>query len=227
MQRYVSKLLRQFRFIQIKHRPDVWTAMADKKESELDAVEQAIYHDIDENELSMLFRVSQLSGKTLPIGSFTKRKISQVIHRATGITPIALTLLGPKEVLLEFKRAASVVEVTMVLHTLMDWDDLKIQTHCVMARCDSLIDMFHEREESEREKQFLDEEKLKYQSQLGQVVERIGSQIEQLDQKIELEGSIIPQEIVTSPLGSPCQEVQQLVMVPGLPLFSGSKLHPM
>ena len=200
--------------------------MADKTESELNAVEQAVYHDIDENELSMLFRVSQLSGKTLPIGSFTKRKISQVIHGAMGIMQVALTLLGLKEVLLEFERAASVVEVMMVLHVLKDWDDLKIQTHCVMARCDSLIDMFHEREKSEREKQFLREEKLKYQSQLAQVVERIGSQIEQLDQKIKLEGPIIPQGIVTPPLGSPRQEVQQLVMAPGLPLFSGSKPTP-
>ena len=177
--------------------------MADKTESELDAVEQAVYHDIEENELSMLLRVSQLSGKTLPIVSFTERKISQMIQGATGVMPVALTLLGSKEVLLEFERATSVVEVAMVLHALTDWDDLKVQTHYVMARRKSLIDMFHEKEESEREKQFLREEKLKYQSQLGQVVERIGSQIEQLDRKIELEGPIIPQGIVTPPLGSP------------------------
>ena len=89
----MSKLVWQFRFIQIKHsRPDVWTAMADKTESELDTVEQAVYHDMDENELSMLLRVNQRSGKTLPIGSFTERKISQVVQGATGIVPIALTL---------------------------------------------------------------------------------------------------------------------------------------
>ena len=200
--------------------------MADKTESELDAVEQAVYHDIDENELSMLLRVSQLSGKILPIGSFTKRKISQMIHGATGITSVALTLLGLKEVLLEFERTTSVVEVAMVLHVLTDWDDLKIQTHCTMARHESLTDMYHEKEESEREKQQLCDEKHKYQSQLGQVVERIGSQLEQLDRKIELEGLIIPQGIVTPPLGSPRQEVQQLVMAPGLPLFSSSEPTP-
>ena len=177
--------------------------MADKTESELDAVKQAVYHDVNENELSMLFRVNQRNRKTLPIGSFTERKISQVVQGATGIAPLALTLLGPKEVLLEFEKVTSVVEVAMVLHTLTDWDDLKIQTHCIMARRESLIDMYHEREELEREKQFLCEEKAKYQNQLGQVVERIGSQIEQLDRKIELEGPIIPQGIVTPPLGSP------------------------
>ena len=116
----------------------------------------------------------------------------------------------------------------MILHALTDWDDLKVQTHFVMARHESLIDMFHEKEESEREKQFLCEQKLKYQSQLGQVVERIGNQIEQLDGKIELEGRIIPQGIVTPHLGSSRQEVQQLVMAPGLPLFSSSKpIHAM
>ena len=72
--------------------------MADKTESELDAVEQAVYHDVDDNELSMLLRVSQLSGKSPSIGSFTERKISQMIHGATGVAPMALTLLGPKEV---------------------------------------------------------------------------------------------------------------------------------
>ena len=77
--------------------------MADKSESELDAVEQAVYHDVDDNELLMLLRVSQISGKTLPIDSFTERKISQMICRAMGVVPIALTLLGPKEVLLEFE----------------------------------------------------------------------------------------------------------------------------
>ena len=57
-------------------------------------------------------------------------------------------------------------------------------------------------------------------------MERIGSQIEQLDQKFELEGLVIPQGIVTPPMGSPQQEVQQLIMVPGLPLFSGSEPTP-
>ena len=200
--------------------------MADKTESELHTVEQAVYHDVDKNQLSMLLRVSQLSGKNLPIGSFTERKISQMVQRVTGVAPIALTLLSPKEVMMEFEQTTSVVEIAMALHALSDWDDLQIQTHCVMARRESLIDMFHEKEESEKEKQQLRDEKIKYQSQLGQVVERIGSQIEQLDCKIKLEGPIIPQGILIPPLGSPLQEVQQLVMAPGLPLFSSSESTP-
>ena len=73
--------------------------MTDRTESELNAVEQAVYHDVDDNELLMLLRVHQNNGRALPIGSFTERKISEVVQGVAGVAPIALTLLGPKEVL--------------------------------------------------------------------------------------------------------------------------------
>ena len=40
------------------------------------------------------------------------------------------------------------------------------------------------------------------------MVEKIGSQIEQLDQKIDLEAPLLPSGIVTPPVGSPRQEVK-------------------
>ena len=200
--------------------------MTDRTESEMDAVEQAVYHDVDDNELSMLLRVHQNNGRALPIGSFTERKISQVVQGATGVAPTALTLLGPNEVLMEFEKETCVVEVGIKMHAMSEWDDFKVRTHCILAKRDSLINMCNERELSEREKQLLRDEKLQYQTQLGQVVDKIGSQIEQLDRKIEAEGPPIPFEIATPPSGSPRQEVQQLVMAPGLPHFSGTEPTP-
>ena len=140
----------------------------------------------------MSFRINQKSGKTLLIGSFIKRKISQVVQGATRVAPIAMTRLVPKEVLLEFEKATSVAEAAIILHAMSDWDNFKVPTHCIMAWHESLIYMFHEQEMSEREKQLLHEEKVHYQSHLGQVVEKIGSQIEQLDRKIESESPVIP-----------------------------------
>ena len=77
-----------------------------------------------------------------------------MVQGVTGVTPVALTLLGSKEVLLEFERATSVVEVAMILHVLTDWDDLKVQTHCVMARRESLIDMFMKRKNQKKRNDF-------------------------------------------------------------------------
>ena len=155
--------------------------MANRTESELDAVEQAVYHDIDDNDLLVLMRVYQNNGRALPIGSFTERKISEVVQGTTGVIPTTLTLLGPKEVLMEFERETSVVKVGMKMHTMTDWDDIKVRTHCIMVKRDSLINMYQERELAEREKQVLRDEKIQYQTQLGLVVDKIGSQIEQLD----------------------------------------------
>ena len=107
--------------------------MADRTESELDAVEQAVYHDVDKNKLLMLLRVHQNNGRALPIGSFTERKISQVVQGATGIAPFVLTLLGLNEVLLEFEKETSVVGIGITMHAMSDWDDFKVRTHCIMA----------------------------------------------------------------------------------------------
>ena len=83
-----------------------------------------------------------------------------------------------------------------------------------MAKWDQLVNMFQEKEITEHEKFQLREEKHHYQQQLGQMVEKIRSQIEQLDHKIDSEAPLLPSGIVTPPVGSPRQDVQQLVMAP-------------
>ena len=227
MQHFVKTLLRQFELIQIKYRrPDIWAKMVERTESEIDAIKDAIYHDMENNELSMLLKVNQTGGRVLPAGSFTERAVTQLVQRTTGVHPTSLTLLGPKEVLLDFEKSVSVVDVALMLHNMSDWDRFKVETSYLMAKRDQLINMFQEKEIAERDKFQLKEEKHHYQQQLGQMVEKIGSQIEQLDHKIDSEAPLLPSGIVTPPVGSPRQDVQQLVMAPGLPLFSGSEPTP-
>ena len=200
--------------------------MAERTESEIDAIKDTVYHDVENNELSMLLRVNQTGGRVLPAGSFTERTVAQLVQRTTGVHPTSLTLLGPKEVLLDFEKSVSVVDVALMLHNMSDWDRFKVETSYLMAKRDQLINMFQEKEIAERDKFQLKEEKHHYQQQLGQMVEKIGSQIEQLDRKIDSEAPLLPSGIVTPPVGSPRQDVQQLVMAPGLPLFSGSEPTP-
>ena len=146
--------------------------MAERTESEKDAIEEAIYHDIDNNELLMLLRVKQTSGRVLPVGSFTERAIAQLVQRTTGVHPTSLTLLRPKEVLLDFEKSVSVVDVVLVLHNMTYWDRFKVEASCLMVKHEQLVVMYQEREMAEREKFQLKEEKQHYQQQLGQMVER-------------------------------------------------------
>ena len=145
MQCFVKTLLRQFELIQIKYRrPDIWTKMVEQTESEIDAIEDAVYHDVENNELSMLLRVKQMSCRVLLAGTFTERAIAQLVQKTTGVHPTSLTLLGPREVLLDFKKSVSVVDVALVLHNISDWDRFKVEASCLMAKCDQLVGMFQE-----------------------------------------------------------------------------------
>ena len=120
----------------------------------------------------------------------------------------------------------SVIDIALILHNMSEWDRFKVETSCLMVKREQLVNMFQEQEIAEREKFQLKEEKHNYQRQLGQMVEKIRSQIEQLDQKIDSEAPLLPSGVVTPPVGSSGQEVQQLVMAPGLCLFSGSEPIP-
>ena len=118
--------------------------MAERTESKIDAIEGAVYHDVENNELSMLLRVNQTGGRVLPAGSFTKRAVAQLVQRTTWVNPISLTLLGPKEVLLDFEKSVSVVDVALVLHNMSEWDRFKVETSCLMAKREQLVSMFQE-----------------------------------------------------------------------------------
>ena len=74
---------------------------------------------------------------------------------------------------MDFEKSVSVVDVALVLHNMSDWDRFKVETSCLMAKRDQLVNMFQEKEIAEHEKFQLREEKHHYQQQLGQMVEKM------------------------------------------------------
>ena len=43
------------------------------------------------------------------------------------VHPTFLTLLGPMEVLLDFEKSVSVVDVALVLHNISDWENSRLK----------------------------------------------------------------------------------------------------
>ena len=199
------------------------------------------FHDIDPcNEISMLMKVTQLNVKALAVFSFTERQITKKYKQYTGVEPVALTLMGPCDVLLEFDRKADVISSSMKIHGQQSWDGIG----CLMARKPRLLSLFREQEEHKKEKQELQKEKdvlmkekIQYEERLGQAVQQMSVRLEQLDKKIK-EVPLIPSGIITPEnfeTTSPRVELQptltvtpnpQLVMLPGLPLFSDVEPTP-
>ena len=239
--RVILELLRQFRLNQIKFRlRDLAMAEGTESTQNISDALTDTFHDIDcehRHKLAMLMRVSQTNGKPLPVFNFTERQITSKYHQITGVNP-SLTLMGSKEVLLEFNSDVDVVTSSMHIHGLQSWDNLMVDVSCLMSRKPRLIGLFQDNEQRDqeynqlrREKSRLQEEKSKYEESLGQTVHQMSLKLKQIDKQIDFEVPLIPSGIMTPSLQDGLSlrgEIQQLVMLPGLPLFLGlSQLREM
>ena len=90
--------------------------MAEQTESDQHLTDQDVetFHDVDLcSDLSILMNVRQHDGKALPIFSFTECQIAEKCKKFTDIDPIALTLMGPCDVILEFDKKDDIMVVLM------------------------------------------------------------------------------------------------------------------
>ena len=148
MQQVARKLIEQFKLNQLRFnrlRP----TMTDQTESDQQMTSGLVetFHDPDlevNHEMSMLVRVTQLGGKPLLICNFTERQIASKYRQITGIDPVALTLMGPREVLLEFDKKSDVVGSSLKMHGPHMWDGMNVNITCLVAPKPSLIDMYYE-----------------------------------------------------------------------------------
>ena len=231
--RIALELLRQFKHNQLKYNPK--PTMAEGTESSLhltDVDNQTVYHDIEKNEISMLLGVKQVGGKDLPVTSFTESKIAKNFKLLTGVEPVAMTLLGPRDVLLDFEQETEVIPLSLLAFGKHQWEDRGVDISCLMAKKSKLFELYQEqssvgreREEIRKEKEKLLKEKEEYEAHVGQLVGEIGTKLDRLDRKIE-DVPLIPSGIVTPEVLSPRQEYPQLMMAPTLPLFSGQEPTP-
>ena len=213
---------------------------------QLTDVEPELYHDVDLcSELSILMSVQQHNGKALPVFSFTERQIAEKYKKLTDVEPIALTLMGPRDVILEFDKKDDVITSSTRAHGMRQWDDLGVNIHCIAAPKHHLLEIYSEKEQLKREtqqlvkeKEALYQEKHQCEERLTTVLQQMSAKIDHLDRKLD-ETPTIPSGIITPDqlheISSPRGEQQhllvsapptQLVMSSSLPLFSGSDPTP-
>ena len=68
--------------------------------------------DWDKQPFVLLLRVIQANGKPLPIGGFTTRAISQMLHDVAGAIPREVIIMNDQEVVMEFKEEVSLMDVS-------------------------------------------------------------------------------------------------------------------
>ena len=248
LKRVTSELLRQFRLNQYRYseKLKMATEQTESAQQLTDKDISEMFHDVDLcSELSILLNVQQNNGRPLPVFSFTERQIAEKYKKYTNTEPIALTLLGPKDVILEFDKRDDVVTASTKAQGLRQWDDMGVNLHCIAAPKAHLIKIFSKMNSLKKETQWLAKEKEELhlekrqcEEQLATTISQMASKIDQLDRRFE-DAPSIPSGIVTpdqlhevaSPQGEKQQVLvsaptPQLVMSSGLPLFSGADPTP-
>ena len=89
-------------------------------DEDLKGEEEEGYLGDDKREQSfvLLLRVTQASGKPLPIGGFTGRAMAQMLYEIAGVTPRGVVVLTDQEVVIELEMETPIVEVSRAVHGL-------------------------------------------------------------------------------------------------------------
>ena len=105
-------------------------------------------HRGDQNEqlFVLLLRVTQSSGRPLPIGGFTGRAISQMLHEVAGVVPKEVIILSNQEVVMELEEEMSLMKRSRAIHGLFHWGGQSIVVDSVVVKKDSIAEIVRERE---------------------------------------------------------------------------------
>ena len=64
-----------------------------------------------------------MNGKLLPVGGFTGRAMSQMLHDITGVVPKEVMVMNDQEVMMELEEDTPMIEVSKAIHGLFHWWD--------------------------------------------------------------------------------------------------------
>ena len=92
----------------------------------------------------LLLRVTQANGRPLPIGGFTSRVMTQMIHEIMGVILREVVILTDQEVVFEIEDESSIIEVSKAVQGLFHWGGQSITVDSVVATQDSITEIIKE-----------------------------------------------------------------------------------
>ena len=99
-----------------------------------------------------MLRVTQANGKPLPIGGFTARAMSQMLHEIAGVVPKEVVIMNNQEVVMELDEEMSLMDVSSTIHGFFHWEGQSVSVDSLVAKRDLVTEIVKEQEIG-REKQ--------------------------------------------------------------------------
>ena len=109
--------------------------------------------DKREQSFVILLRVTQASGRLLPIGGFTSTAMAWMLYEIAGVTPREEVILTDQEVVVELEIETPIMEVSRTVHGLYQWDGQSIFVDSLVAWRDSIKEVVKQKITREKEKE--------------------------------------------------------------------------
>ena len=220
-------------------------ATSGNQSPELENDNRDAYYDIDAcptTLLSLLLKIrqpatAQTQSRPLPIGVMTDRSLIELIEKATGRTPMGVTIMNDVDAVIEFEKGAKVIEIAQALHSIDSWAGYKIDVSCIVSTKKMLVDTTKELEAYrraervfQREKREMKEEEQRSKLQIQDLLDKFEEQVKRVE-LMQSRSSVSPVPIdISTPqisianLDKPGvgKQIQTIfAKMPPLPTFSG------
>ena len=100
----------------------------------------------------LLLMVTQSNGKPFPVGGFTGKAMSQMIHLKrertseiiTVVVPKEVVIMNDQEVVMELEKETSMMDVLRVIHGLFHWGGQSISVDSLVVKKDLVTEIVKE-----------------------------------------------------------------------------------
>ena len=156
--------------------------------------EKVIAPEGKQSNMTLLLKVVQISGKPLPVGSFTTRVVADKIKKMTGFNPTEVEIMNRQDVVIDFDSEVPVVEVAHRVHGPILWEGMHSEISCLMSTRRSVLSIVNDREESRnlqkelQEQRRAKEEEGEYVGKLERLLTKFGEEVKRVE---ELERNIL------------------------------------
>ena len=126
--------------------------------------------------------------RPLPIGGFTGKAMSQMVHGVTGRIPKEVMVMNDQKVVMEFEEDIPMIEVLKAVHGLFHWDGQSLSVNSLLARRDLMTDMVKQCEvgrerwrDLEQEHHRMQEDQQGHQQQMTEILEKVSDQVRKVE----------------------------------------------
>ena len=163
---------------------------------ELENDNRDAFYDIDAcptTPLSLLLKIrqpatAQSQPHLLPIGVMTDRSLIELIVKATGVTPMGVTIMNDVDAVVEFEKGAKVIEIAQTLHSIDTWTGYKVVVGCIVSTKPLLVETTREIEayrraerDFQKERRELKEEEQHSKLQIQDLLDKFEEQVKRVE----------------------------------------------